>query len=280
MGERTPWKRCVVVVALGVMTNFAVSVYCSFRGRMWMSYAGSVDRRATWWFTADEAGGAWSGSGVDDVAVTRNAITGMVTVSTAYARAYTAGPVRWGMRSPGAAVGDVSRDRIAYVCEPWAVDLIAPEHAERGPVSEVRPAPGAALIVRHRMAAGWPMLAFELESEAKNGPISPNGLPSVQFVRRGGVLISAGQVPFWNARPWEYWEIPLRPRWGGLVVNSSLAGAGWWAVLLVPGVVRRWRRQRAGRCVACGYSLAGLGAGGGGDGGVVCPECGGGSASG
>lgn len=60
-------------------------------------------------------------------------------------------------------------------------------------------------------------------------------------------------------------HLPLRPMWGGFVVNTMFYGA----LLLVAVVVARWvrwrGRARRGLCIGCGYELAGLG---------VCPECG------
>lgn len=60
-------------------------------------------------------------------------------------------------------------------------------------------------------------------------------------------------------------------------VLAAGAGAPFWAVAtllfiwpfiaFLRGPVRRWRRRRAGRCPACGYSLRGLDA-------RRCPECG------
>jgi hypothetical protein len=50
-----------------------------------------------------------------------------------------------------------------------------------------------------------------------------------------------------------------------LLVNTLFYGSIVFGLSLVPGVVRRWHRRRRGRCVACGYELAGV---------EVCPECG------
>ena len=65
------------------------------------------------------------------------------------------------------------------------------------------------------------------------------------------------------------WLLPL---WlpVGLMTGAALVAWICWARVHANPV--RWLRGRAGRCEACGYSLAGLPAGDGGE--VVCPECG------
>ncbi len=61
--------------------------------------------------------------------------------------------------------------------------------------------------------------------------------------------------------------VPHGPVWSGIVLNSLVGAVGVWLMAVLPGAVRRARYRRRGRCVACGYDLAGV------DGGV-CPECG------
>jgi hypothetical protein len=63
--------------------------------------------------------------------------------------------------------------------------------------------------------------------------------------------------------------VPYQPVWSGIILNSLVGAAGTWALIFLPSAVRTVRRRRRGRCVACGYDLAGV------DGGE-CPECGGG----
>lgn len=64
-------------------------------------------------------------------------------------------------------------------------------------------------------------------------------------------------------------DVPYRPLWGGLLVDTGLFGACWLAMIATPGAVRRLVRRRRGRCPACGYDRTGLEAQ------VACPECGG-----
>ena len=54
--------------------------------------------------------------------------------------------------------------------------------------------------------------------------------------------------------------------WPGFAVDTAFWGGAAFVVWSVPGFVRRGVRRRRGRCVRCGYELAG---------GDVCPECGG-----
>ncbi len=64
---------------------------------------------------------------------------------------------------------------------------------------------------------------------------------------------------------WPTARLPLRPEFPGFVVNSLFYGGLALAAVVAPRSLRRRWRVRRGRCVGCGYELAGL---------VVCPECG------
>lgn len=79
------------------------------------------------------------------------------------------------------------------------------------------------------------------------------GWPSVRVV---GSRYSMGGVR-WGARMWVV-EAPL---WMFAVAGGVVAAVAWRRR-------RAWERLEEGRCVGCGYSLAGLRAG------AVCPECG------
>lgn len=60
--------------------------------------------------------------------------------------------------------------------------------------------------------------------------------------------------------------LPTHIIWPGMAGNfvffAAVCCSPWWFLML-----RRWRRARNGRCVQCGYSIAGLTSG-------KCPECG------
>lgn len=110
------------------------------------------------------------------------------------------------------------------------------------------------------VAAGWPMrtVICDWTNDGRNYS-KPGGMAGP---RRGG---------------WKYISadrrtemlFPYRPIWPGFLVNTALFSMSWLFVLLVPGAVRRARRRRAGRCVACGYDRRGLA-----DAVAPCPECG------
>jgi hypothetical protein len=98
-------------------------------------------------------------------------------------------------------------------------------------------------------ARGWPWLALWCG-------IDRGGAWRVE----GGLLLTPKAARIDGVR-----TLPLRPLWGGFVLNALVygcvtaslhaAGVGW----------VRHRRRRAGRCARCGYDVAGL---------ERCPECG------
>jgi len=66
-------------------------------------------------------------------------------------------------------------------------------------------------------------------------------------------------------------DLPIRPLWPGLAWNTLIFAAAWYllgsATLFAARRLRRTLRIRAGKCPACGYSLAGVTTN-------RCPECG------
>ncbi|NRA57083.1 MAG: ankyrin repeat domain-containing protein, partial [Phycisphaerales bacterium] len=130
------------------------------------------------------------------------------------------------------------------------------------------------------VSAGWPMRCVRAVRQA--GPIE-FALPG-EFVR-GGVAAIAVEWPASTSavagaggiavRPWPNRHVgailPLRPMPVGVLVNTTVFGLLWAAALLpLAGlrVLRRRRRKRKNRCVACGHSRDGLSDG------APCPECG------
>jgi hypothetical protein len=128
-------------------------------------------------------------------------------------------------------------------------------------------------------ARGGPLLALSSEMEASpasaasptpgslalsSGTLTISGV-SAPFGSSGTIAITTPSAP--GVRP----PLPTRPIWLGLVVDSVLFAAAWWAIWLVLTVPRRFVREvgrmRRGACVQCGYDL-------GFDFIRGCPECG------
>lgn len=130
------------------------------------------------------------------------------------------------------------------------------------------------------VAAGWPLRC--VRASRGLGPVE-YALPG-EFVRGGLVAvpykwpIAHGSIPEYNEPTVEPWPppgpaamVPLRPIAGGLLVNTLVFAAAWAVVLsplVLPGMWRRRRRLKKGRCVHCGHSAAGLPEG------APCTECG------
>lgn len=62
--------------------------------------------------------------------------------------------------------------------------------------------------------------------------------------------------------------LPMKPAWGGLLANTGIFAAAWFAALLLPRVARRSLRRRRGQCTNCAYDLRATPPG------TPCPECG------
>ena len=91
--------------------------------------------------------------------------------------------------------------------------------------------------------------------------------------------VSEGAGWRWNHRgsipqPWGEAgaRLPLAPFFPGFLLDTLFYAAPWWLILITPGAIRRFRRRRRGRCIRCGYDLAGLRP----DDNTTptCPECG------
>lgn len=67
--------------------------------------------------------------------------------------------------------------------------------------------------------------------------------------------------------------LPITPVPGRFLACTLFWATPWLLGLSAFAEGRRWQRRRLGRCLACGYHLAGL------DGGAKCPECGAGARS-
>lgn len=71
---------------------------------------------------------------------------------------------------------------------------------------------------------------------------------------------------------WRHHLLPADPIPSGFLLDTLFYAAPWWLILITPGALKRFRRRRRGRCIHCGYDLAGLPA----EDKVTptCPECG------
>ena len=102
------------------------------------------------------------------------------------------------------------------------------------------------------VVAGWPMRA--LAGSCFDGKPQRDRLGSTGAIVPTRGVQSRGLL------------LPLRPLWPGFLVDTAFWGVAAFVVRSVPGFVRRRVRRRRGRCVRCGYELAGV---------ATCPECGG-----
>lgn len=132
---------------------------------------------------------------------------------------------------------------------------------ERGPdfVSRATHESAYTLMLRQW---GWPMRSLEYQWTHTQPMLVNVWLfkPPAEASLRTGLPVSTSIT-----RSPERTHLPLMPVWPGFVVNSLFYAAVAGAILFAPGAVRRARRRRRGRCLACGYDVRGL---------DTCPECG------
>lgn len=157
----------------------------------------------------------------------------------------------------------------------WSVGHALPD--QPGPFA---PTQERTLDQAWEVSAGWPMRCVRAMRTA--GP-TEFALPG-EFVRGGFAAMAVGWPmptdPVTGHErivldPWPTSAVaaivPLRPMPVGLLVNTVVFAVLWFVALLplvALRAVRRWRRARRNRCVACGYARDGLPAG------APCAECG------
>jgi len=113
------------------------------------------------------------------------------------------------------------------------------------------------------IAYGWPCLSF------RGGWYDEGGSPRMlDYGPALPELVTTVMDPNGTTTHREPRVVPLMPLFPGVLANTALYGAGWWALLLAPGAIRRRNRRRRGACVACGYDRRGIGED------TPCPECG------
>lgn len=116
------------------------------------------------------------------------------------------------------------------------------------------------------LRCGWPMRSLKRGSFGGSTDVESAEDSEVSRWFREGVELPA-RAKRLITYPVSWW-LPVRPIWGGFVVNTGVFGGGVGAVWGLCAAARRGRRRLAGRCVTCGYELAGL---------SRCPECGAGA---
>lgn len=109
-------------------------------------------------------------------------------------------------------------------------------------------------------ADGWPMAS--LWHRYTFDPARP-----MVYTQTGAITL-----PWLHARDPMMGTLPLivgyLPVWQGLLVNTLVYAAAWWALLAASAAIRRWARIRRGACHACAYDLRATPPG------SPCPECG------
>ncbi|HVP73364.1 MAG TPA: hypothetical protein VMS30_06465 [Phycisphaerales bacterium] len=111
---------------------------------------------------------------------------------------------------------------------------------------------GSGVLQAAPLAQGWPLAALWCE------------FPDYNTIQ-GGILLSREAVP--NSYLVIEHVLAFRPIWRGFALDTTIYGIAWFAMLFVPGLVRRANRRRQNRCTACGYDLRGSKD-------ARCPECG------
>jgi hypothetical protein len=106
------------------------------------------------------------------------------------------------------------------------------------------------------VASGWPLPAMVYHR------FFPDVKPKTLLDRiRQGL-----ESPFGAGQSWHKQYVPLMPIWLGFAVNTILYALPFAGLAVLGLCWRAWARRRRGRCVRCGYEVAGLA--------PPCPECG------
>ena len=110
-------------------------------------------------------------------------------------------------------------------------------------------------------AFGWPKLAMGYDMRFR-------GISRTTGVRVvNGLRLTDDVSSWWDPQSSNAFALPLRPLWGGFLLDTSLYGTACFGVLFGPGILRRTVRRSRGACPRCGYRLLGIPTHG-------CPECG------
>ncbi len=113
-----------------------------------------------------------------------------------------------------------------------------------------------------RFAGGWPLRALHGWTSTRRDPAGPGKLVANSGLIEPPGFLRPASVPLHSSPR----RLPVRPILPGFLLNTIVAAAIVFLVFFSWREVRRLRRGHAGRCVACGYDLAGNTG--------FCPECG------
>lgn len=236
-------KRLIVILSLAILLSGITTLLVSWACAAWVDYHADRDARTTEMFAAARL----KGPGYEHWLVAGFALPGYREITSAW---YDPGIVPYNDRR---AFRD---DDPAELLPAWC-DGFNPSDAGTSGGRHVRIAHGW----------GWPFVALWYEEAAD---VNAGGTP---FAPQTGPAIPIGFVDRVTAthtvRVPRF--LPVRPIWGGLLLNTLIFAIAW-ALLLVAMFVggsrlrRRWRLKR-GRCPACRYDLSGTQH-------EACPECG------
>lgn len=136
----------------------------------------------------------------------------------------------------------------------WGV--LADTYAAQTPSTAGNAAPESVSVTVH--AAGFPMLAFQMESMA---------WWSAAYAPQQSVISKGLLVPAWlpGSRTWDQAYVPIRPIALGFAVNTAAYTILFYLIFGGFIEIRRFLRLRAGLCPACKYPIGGS---------PVCSECG------
>ena len=129
------------------------------------------------------------------------------------------------------------------------------------PSTEPATSPGDHTLDVH--SAGWPLRSLR-GTYAYTWTYRGSAIAESRFLH----LIELPKGYLWLSWPRYF---PTSPIWPGFAIDTVFFGLLGWSAVRFPGTVRRWRRHRAGKCLKCGYDLAGLASA---DRATTCPECG------
>lgn len=248
-------RRIAVALVLGAITNVLVAGWCVY----------GVSTHLRWVYC-----GYWSEGG-RDYGVSLHASAGK---AMSYWHEADPGETRYVAWKAGVTSADPTEAGVPPGRRPprWTTfgdERIARRLAEHPSVGTPG---GLAVSSRCDVAYGWPLLSFRggmmnLATGSGRGWLVEHDFgPELPMIETPEGPRTANGRPMMTMT--EPRTMPLTPILSGAMVNTAVYGGAWWVVLFVPGVVRRWRRRRRGRCVACGYDRRGIGVE------AVCPECG------